>query len=138
MRALGVVLILCLAGCGESGGSKPHPSPEFSQKSLAGRWSEDSQLRDRRVLSEMVVDAQGGYILHLTNILSDGVRTATLAGTLQIQDGQLVDTITNNFGGSTRVPRVASIMKIVRIDEHELVLSDTNSSTEFSYKRSSP
>ena len=53
---------------------------------------------------------------------------------LHIQDGQLVDTITNDFGGSPMVPRVASIMKIVRIDEHELVLSDTNSSTRVSYR----
>jgi hypothetical protein len=86
----------------------------------------------------MLVDAQGRYVLHLTNVLSGGVRTATLEGTLLIQDGQLVDTITNDIGGNTMVPRIASIMKIVRIDEHELVLSDTNGSTKVSYQRSGP
>ena len=85
-----------------------------------------------------MVDNQGRYVQHLTNVLSDGARTATVAGTLHIQDGQLVDTITNDFGGNTMVPRIASIMKIVRLDQHELVLSDTNSSSMVLYKRSEP
>ena len=136
MRALGLILVFCLAGCGEPGKVKPESSPKSLQQSLAGRWLGDSQLPDRRVLSETVVDGQGRYVLHLTNVLSDGVRIATVAGTLHIRDGMLVDTITNDMGGNTTVPRIASTMKIVRVDEHELILSDTNSGQMISYRKS--
>ena len=136
MRALGAILVLCLAGCSESEKVKPQSGAESLQQSLAGRWLGDSQLPDRRVLSETVVDGQGRYVLHLTNILSDGVRIATVAGTLHIRDGMLVDTITNDMGGNTTVPRIASTMKIVRVDEHELILSDTNSGQMVSYRKS--
>jgi hypothetical protein len=135
MKALSVVFALLLVGCRESENRKTQPPAEFLQSSLAGRWLGDSQLPDRHVLSETVIDRDGRYVQHLTNVLSDGVRIATLAGTLHIEDGLLVDTITNDIGGNMTVPRIASIMKLVRVDEHELVLSDTNSSKMISYKR---
>ncbi len=138
MRASGFILILCLTGCRQSGDPKPQPQVGFSQQSLAGRWLADSRLPDRRISSDTIVDSEGRYVLHLKNVLSDGVRTATLAGTWRIQDGQLVDTITNDIGGNTRVPRVVSILKIVRLDGRELVLAETNSSTMISYRRSEP
>ena len=106
----------------------------ISQK-LCGRWLADSRMKDRQVRSLTVVDAQGRYTVYLTNVLSGGVRIAKLAGTLQIQGGLLVDTITNAFGANTRVPRIDSVMKIIRLDDRELVLSDTNNLKTVTYRK---
>jgi len=92
-------------------------------------------MKDRQVRSLTVVDAQGRYTVYLTNVLSGGVRIAKLAGTLQIQGGLLVDTITNAFGANTRVPRIDSVMKIIRLDDRELVLSDTNNLKTVTYRK---
>jgi hypothetical protein len=138
MKPFLIIGVLCLTGCGESEIDKPASEMELSQRSLAGTWIEDSQLQHFRVLGKRVVDGDGQYILHLTNIFPYGVRTAQIAGMLQIEDDQLVDTITNDFSGNTRVPRIASVMKILRLDRHELVLSDTNSHSMVSFKRAEP
>jgi len=135
MRALGAILVLCLAGCSESEKPKPGPTVEFSQHDLAGRWLQDAQIPQCRVLSETMVDDEGCYVQQLTNVFSDGVRTATFAGTWRIQDGLLVETITNDFKFNTMVPRVAGISKIVRLDRLELVVTDTNNNTTVLYKR---
>jgi hypothetical protein len=79
----------------------------------------------------------GGYLEHIANTLADGVRTGTLAGTLQVRDGLLIDTITNDLTYNTLVPRVALVARIVRLDQHELVVSVTNDDeiTDVVYKR---
>jgi hypothetical protein len=86
------------------------------------------------VQSETVVDAGGGYILHLTNTLVDGVRTVTLAGTLKVRDGLLIDTITNDFGGNTLIPRIASVARIIHVDDHELAVRTTNNNETITYR----
>ena len=90
---------------------------------------------DIHVQSETVVDSAGGYVLHLTNTLVDGVRTATLAGTLQVRDGLLIDTITNDFGGNTLVPRIVLVARIIRVDEHELTVRSTNNDETIIYQK---
>ena len=135
MKALDAILVLGLAGCSESERAEPQPEAEFSQRSLAGTWLEDSQLPQCRVLSETVVDNEGRYLEHLTNVFPDGVRTATFGGTWHIQDGLLVETITNDLKYNTAVPRISGISKIVRLDGRELVVTDTNNNMTVSYKR---
>ena len=90
---------------------------------------------DIHVQSETVVDSDGGYVLHLTNTFVDGVRTATVAGTVEVRDGLLTDTITNDFGGNTLVPRIASVARIIRVDEHELALRSTNNDKTITYRK---
>jgi len=96
----------------------------------------DSQLPQCRVLSETVVDDEGRYLEHLTNIFPDGVRTLSSAGTWHVQNGLLVATMTNDLTHNTLVPRLVGISKIVRLDERELVVTDTNNGCTEIYKKS--
>src|SRR4051812_47602138 len=90
--------ILLLSACNRSDKTAgPTSDAELRQK-LIGRWVGDSQLPGGiHVQSETIIDSEGGYVLHLTNTLADGVRTVSLAGTLQVKDGILIDTITNDL-----------------------------------------
>jgi len=131
-----ILPVLVLAACSHSGRAGAANSDVELQQKLVGTWRGDSQLPGGlHVQSETVVDAGGSYVLHLTNALVDGVRTATLAGTLQVRDGLLVDTITNDFGGNTLVPRIASVSRIVRVDEHELTMRGTNGDETITYRK---
>jgi hypothetical protein len=131
-----ILPILLLSACNPSDRTEaPTADVELRQK-LIGRWRVDSRLPgDIRVQSETVVDPGGGYVLHLTNTLADGVRTATLAGTLQVRNGLLIDTITNDLGGNTLVPRIASVARIIRVDENELVVRSTNNDETITYRK---
>jgi hypothetical protein len=133
-----ILPILLLSACSHSDRTEASASDvELSQK-LIGRWREEARLPgDTHVQGETVVDSGGGYVLHLTNTLVDGVRTATLAGTLQVRDGLLIDTITNDIGGNTRVPRIVLVAKIIRVDEHELTVRSTNNNEIITYRKDS-
>lgn len=135
IAASGVALVL--VGCSrqpETRNAADSPASKASQDMLAGTWLGNAKLGDRHILSTTVVDAQGHYVQHLTNVLSEGVRTATISGTLEIHDGLLVDTITNE-SGNTRVPRIASVMRILRLDKALLILSETNSGETVTYRK---
>lgn len=135
-RLIYILPVLVLAACSRSDKVGAPTSDVELQQRLVGRWRADSRLpRGIHVQSETVVDAGGSYTLHLTNTLVDGVRTATLAGTLRVRDGLLVDTITNDFGGNTLVPRIASVDRIIRLDEQELIVRGTNSDETVSYRK---
>ena len=133
-----VLPILVLSACSHSDSTgAPSGDVELRQK-LIGRWRGDSRLPGGiHVESETVVDSGGRYVLHLTNALVDGVRTASLAGTLQVRDGLLIDTITNDFGGNTLVPRIALVARIIRVNEHELTVRSTNNDETITYRKDS-
>lgn len=52
-----------------------------------------------------------------------------------MRDGLLIDTITNDVGGNTLVPRFQSVSRIIRLDEHELVVRDTNKDETITYRK---
>jgi len=130
--------ILALSACNHSDRpATPTSDAELRQK-LIGRWRGDSKLPSGiHVQSETIVDSDGRYILHLTNTLADGVRTATLAGTLEVKDGILIDTTTNDLTHNTLVPRIAGVDRIIRLDEHELTVRITNNEETVTYQKAS-
>jgi hypothetical protein len=134
-----ILPILVLSACSHSDRTAASTSDVELRQKLIGRWRADSRLPgDIHVQSETVVDSDGGYVLHLTNTLVDGVRTITLAGTLQVRDGLLIDTITNNFGAdNTLVPRIFYVVRIIRVDEHELTVRSTNNDETITYRKDS-
>ena len=138
MKSFSFICVFMLTGCGPSDHGLTETTGDPGH-SLAGRWLADSQLGDRgRVISETLVDDHGRYTIHLTNFVSDGFRTATAEGTLEIRDGLLIDTITNDVSGNTQVPRVVSVAKIIRWTDDQLILSDTNTGIAVTYRRANP
>jgi hypothetical protein len=133
-----ILPILVLSACSHSDRTAAPASDTGLRQKLIGRWRADARLPgDIHVQSDTVVDSDGGYVLHLTNTLVDGVRTAILAGTLQVRDGLLIDTITNDFAGNTLVPRIGDVARIIRVDEHELTVRSTNNNETITYRKDS-
>ena len=134
-----ILLVLVLAACSHSDRTGVPTSDVELQQKLIGRWREEGRLPgDIHVQGETVVDSGGGYVFHLTNTLVDRVRTITLAGTLQVRDGLLINTITNNFGAdNTLVPRILFVARIIRVDEHELAVRSTNDDQTTTYQKDS-
>jgi hypothetical protein len=132
-----ILPILLLSACSHSDRTEAPASDAVLRQKLTGRWKADSRLPgDIHVEEETVVDSSGGYVSHLTNTLVDGVRTIMLAGTLQMRDGLLINTITNNFGAdNTLVPRILFVARIIRMDEHELTLRSTNNYETVTYRK---
>jgi hypothetical protein len=77
------------------------PRTNDSLQSTATAHSALTRNEIRRLMGPV-----GGYLEHITNTLADGVRTGTLARTLQVRDGLLIDTITNDLTYNTLVPRL--------------------------------
>ena len=90
-----------------------------------------------RVQSCKVVNQRGDYIEYLTNDFAGQQRTATLAGTLCLSNGWLIDTITNDFYGNTVVPRLGDVWKVVGFSPPHLSLVGTNGSSRIDYLRDS-
>jgi len=123
-----ILPILALSACRHTDRTAAATSDAELRQKLIGRWRGDSQLPSGvHVQSETIVDSDGGYILHLTNTLVGGVRTLTVAGTLEVKDGILIDTITSDLTYHTLVPRIAGVDRIIRLGEHELIVRSTNS-----------
>jgi len=119
--------MLVLSACNHSNRTATATGDAELRQKLTGKWREDSQFPGGiHVQSERIVDSDGSYILHLTNTLADGVRTVTVAGTLEVKDGILIDTITNDLTYHTLVPRIAGVDRIIRVDEHQLIVRGTN------------
>jgi hypothetical protein len=137
MRSLFCILpILVLSACSRSNRTDAAAGDAGLQQKLIGVWRVDAQLPgDIHVQSETIIDSGGGYLEHLTNALADGVRTVTLGGTMQVREGLLIDTITNDFTWHTAVPRLAGVDRIIRLDEHELVVRSTNSDETVTYRK---
>jgi len=119
--------ILALSACNHPDKTATSPSDAELQQKLAGSWRADVQIPSGiHVQSETIVEPDGSYILLLTNTLVDGLRRVTLAGTLEVKNGILIDTITNDFTNPTLGPRIAGADRIIRLNEHELVLRTTD------------
>ena len=133
-----LMLVLVLSACSRSHWTEAPASDVELQQKLVGSWRADVQLpKGIHVQSETIVDSGGGYIFHCTNTLADGVRIGTLAGTLQVRNGLLIDTITNDFGSHSLIPRIGDVTRIIRVDEHELTVRSTNSDETITYQKDS-
>ena len=132
------MLVLMLSACSCSDRTKAPASDLELQKKLVGSWRADVQLPEgTHVQSRTIVDTGGSYFMYLTNTIAGRVRSDTLAGTLQIRDGLMIDTITNDFTEHTLLPRSGGVARIIRFEEHELTVRSTNNDEIIVYKKDS-
>lgn len=135
-RLLCLIPILLLSACDPRSGKGAPASDAELQRRLVGTWRADAQLTNgTRVECETRVDAAGSYVLFLTNRLAENVRARMISGVWQVRAGLLTDTITNDGGGGGILPRTLPAVKILRLDEQELVAARTNDGVAETYRK---
>jgi hypothetical protein len=117
---------LLLTSCRREEKSRLSPKQEVSNK-LAGTWVfEPKYAYGSSEQKETVTVASDGSYITVINLFNRkiGPRTIRQEGTWRVEDGFLIDTITKDTQTNCSVPRT-SRFRIVRIDEGELELDDT-------------
>ena len=100
----------------------------FHCPSLTGTWSLSVGAHIR---STSTINPDGSYMCQVTGLPNGQV--ANFAGTMKVKDGFLIDTVTSDSQAGLRVPRTTQA-RIVRFDDHELVVKDGNG-TEYIYRK---
>jgi hypothetical protein len=103
---------LLLAGCGSR-------SDTAIRKNLPGAWHVVLSPEESGSQSIFSIAPNGDFTSQL--IFSNGVHSIDIAGTLQVQDGYLIETVTNSTQRNAHLPLV-SRAKIVHADDSEMVV----------------
>jgi len=98
--------------------------------SIVGSWVSEATLPDGSHISGVdTIHADGSYAARNTLSGSSDDRVVLIEGTLRIKDGYMIETVTNNInftkhGNFTNTPStgVSGTNKIVRLDDHEMVI----------------
>lgn len=112
MRVVFLLLALTatLAGC-------KRPASSLS----AGTWKCDlDDPRGGHFRSTVILDSQGRYVCNGSVPTSSGVRAFTVEGTMKIDGGFIVDTMTKHSNTNAQLPHT-SRAKIIRLSEGEIV-----------------
>ena len=112
MRVLLLLLALAavLAGC-------KRPVSALS----AGTWKcEQAYPSGGRFQSTVILDSQGHYVCNGSITTSNGVRPFTIEGTMKVDDGFIVDTMTKHTNTNAPLPHTWRA-KIIRLSEDEVV-----------------
>ncbi|HEX5219004.1 MAG TPA: hypothetical protein VFZ59_05505 [Verrucomicrobiae bacterium] len=104
---------------------RPHKdsADDRMQKGLSGTWIfEGKYARGGDTKETITVAPDGRYILVISMpTRTNGPRTVSLEGTLRVENGFLIDTVTKDSQTNAPVPTTNRI-RIIRIDGRELVL----------------
>ena len=110
-----IVLGIILTGCSKA------PSDAEVSKNLPGAWHvvpSSAEQNGNKII--FTIAPNGDFTRH--GVSSDGVHSSLdIAGTLKVQDGYLIETITNSSQRGARLPRVTR-EKIIRANDHEMVV----------------
>lgn len=108
-----LVLTATLAGCKRQ---------QDSASSLsAGTWTcELDYPNGGHFQSTAILDSTGRYVCNGSVTSTNGVRTFTIQGTMKIEDGFIVDTMTKHSNTNAPLPH-PSRAKIIRRSEREIV-----------------
>jgi hypothetical protein len=68
----------------------------------------------------MILDSEGHYVCHGSVTSTNGTRTFTIEGTMKIEEGFVVDTMTSHSNTNAPLP-YTSRAKIIRQSEREIV-----------------
>jgi len=112
LLALGCLLL----GCHKYGDAK-------IRSSLPGTWSfEQNFANGNKYESEIIVASNRDFVCHITmHGQSNLVWHYELTGSIQIKAGYWIETVTRHSDTNAKLPMISSF-KIIRADEHELVL----------------
>ena len=89
---------------------------------------------DNKIIFEIAPN--GDFTRH--GVSSGGIHSSlNVAGTLKVQDGYLIETITNSSQRGARLPRV-SREKIIRADDHEIVFTIEGMTNQIAIKKDVP
>lgn len=100
------------------------PGDAEVRQNLPGKWKRIGG--DPGITSEITwtVDSSGGYVCQIVSLRPEEAvpRTNHMAGKLEVRDGVLIDTMTENSNTNARLPMI-SRYRIVRSDRRELVFN---------------
>jgi hypothetical protein len=112
--------------------SRDREDSDFRQ-SLAGAWS--WELDNMRCTNMVAPD--GSFTSQLMFSHSDHTNTYQMAGTWQIKDGRLMETVTSDSNKSAQVPRTHT-GRIVRVNADEFVVTWQSSTNKSVWQRVHP
>jgi hypothetical protein len=129
MRAAILLLVLTamLAGCKRQQGSASSLS--------AGTWKcELDYPSGGHFQSTMILGSDGRYVCNGSVTGTNGVRTFRVEGTMEIEEGFIVDTMTNHSNTNAPLPHT-SRAKIIRQSEREIVAKWEGAEVESTMRR---
>ena len=148
VTAASILLVGCSKQSGSSGTSstpaKEQPSAESAatsdaevSKNLPGAWhvvpSSAEQSGNKIIFT---IAPNGDFTRH--GVSSDGVHSSLdVAGTLKVQDGYLIETITNSSQRGARLPRVTR-EEIIRANDHEIVFTVKGMTNQITIQKDTP
>ena len=98
-----------------------HRNDAEVRRNLPGAWHYDlSSTADRGGTSTFTIATNGDFVCQ--TVVSNGIHTVELAGTFQVADGYLVETVTRSTQPNARIPFV-SRAQIIQADAQEMIIS---------------
>ena len=98
-----------------------HRSDATIRRNLPGAWHYDlSSTADGGGTSTFTIATNGDFVCQ--TVVANGIHTVELAGTVQVADGYLIETVTRSTLPKARVPFV-SRAQIIRADAREMIVS---------------
>ena len=126
-----IALGLILTGCSKA------PSDTKVSKSLPGSWHMvplSAEQSGNKII--FTIAPNGDFTRH--GVSSDGVHSSLdIAGTLKVQDGYLIETITNSSQRNAHLPRITR-EKIIRADDHEIVFTVEGMTNQITIQKDTP
>ncbi len=108
-----LVLIATVAGCKHE--------QRFASSLSAGTWAcELDYPSGGHYQSTMMLDSEGHYVCHGSVANTNGAQVFTIEGTMKIEEGFVVDTMTKHSNPNASLPHT-SRAKIIRQSEREMV-----------------
>ena len=109
-------LSLLLLGC--------HRQNATVHNNLTGTWLFETNYSDgRKFESTTTIGSNGTYFCHINSLGRSNIfKEFDLEGTLQIQDGFLIDTMTKHSGQTNVNLHSVTREQIIRFSDHELVV----------------
>lgn len=121
LLSLPLICLLFLNACKRES-IKPQPDARL----LVGTWLSDQSYQSGYYKITTVVAPDGTWVASIVSeckLCPDGVKIYDLAGTLELKDGILVDTITKHSQTNAPLP-IKSYGEIIKLDESILIVRD--------------
>jgi hypothetical protein len=119
---IGISLVLLIVGSVLAQQDITRPSDANIRKNLTGAWHVVPFLPGGDSGSKIIYTISPNGDFTRQGIFTNGLHSFDMSGTLQVQDGYLIETVTNSSQKRVHIPRV-SREKIIRADDREVVFT---------------